>query len=182
MKNHWKVSLIFTFFILLLVSFTTKTIFAAEYKVHKNDKQQYEFTLPSNWVVAAQKNSEVYFAPEKDVVVIVYWETIPRSDSYGTYLLDEMNQIEKQTLLNEVESSFKSSMDSVTFMKSEYVQMRNGHQAFVIEANDKNGSLVATTLIRGNQTFFIIGRADSAELFDVNKDVIGRIMDSFKLR
>lgn len=93
-----------------------------------------------------------------------------------------MNQQEKDAFLAEVESSFRSSMDSLNFMQSEYVQMRNGHQAFVLVANDKNGPLVATILIRGNQTFFIIGKADSAELFDVNKDVIGRIMDSFKLR
>lgn len=182
MKNHWKLPLIFAFFILLLTSSATKTIFAAENKVYKNDKHQYELTLPSNWAVAAQKNSEVYFAPEKDVLVIVYWETIPRSDSYGTYLLDEMSQKEKDAFLDEVESSFRSSMDSLNFMQSEYVQMRNGHQAFVLVANDKNGPLVATILIRGNQTFFIIGKADSAELFDMNKDALGSIMDSFKLR
>jgi hypothetical protein len=181
MKNHWKALLIFGFLTLLLTGTATQTIFAAENKIHKNDKHQYEFTLPSSWVVAAQKNSEVYFAPEKDVVVIVYWETIPRSDSYGTYLLDEMDQSEKELFQNEVESSFKSSMDSLHFMQSEYVEMRNGHQAFVLAANDKNGPLAATILIRGNQTFFIIGKADSAELFDLNKDVIGIIMDSFKL-
>lgn len=178
MKSHWKLPLVFTFFLLLLSSFTMETIFAAENKVYKNNKHQYELALPSDWAVAAQKNSEVYFAPEKDVVVIVYWETIPRSD----YLLDEMNQKEKDAFLDEVESSFKSSMDSLNFMQSEYVQMRNGHQAFVLIANDKNGPMVATILIRGNQTFFIIGKADSAELFDANKDVIGRIMDSFTLR
>lgn len=182
MKNNWKLSVLFAVFVLLLASSTTKIIFAAETKHHKNEKHQYEVILPSDWSATSQQNSEALFSSKKDLMVLIHWETIPRSDSYGTYLLDEMNEKEQDIFRGEVESSFKKSMSSITFIQSEYVQMLNGHQAFVLTADGKDGPIIATILIRGNQTFFIIGRAESEKIFNTNKEVLSKIMGSFTIR
>lgn len=182
MKNYLKLSIVFVFLILFLTPSNTKIVSAAENQIHKNDKHQYELDLPKDWTVTIKKNSELYLSPKKDVMVVVSWEILPRSDPYGAYLLDEMNQNEKDAFQYEVEFSFEKSMDSITFIQSRYVQMLNGHQAFVLATTDKNGPLVATILIRGDQTFFIIGKAMSPELFDINRDVIEKITNSFKIR
>lgn len=152
-------------------------------KKYRNNQYNYEMTIPVNWRIHWEEESEIIASPDRKLVVVTFWSPENRTDKHGLFLLDELFTEEKAEVLRSAEQQFvQSSGGQVQIHSSDYITLQNGRQAICILAEGPTGPMLFAKVYRGKGSAQVVISAQTPEDFFEHLDTLLTIVESLHVK